>query len=130
MDMNRVGHVLFKPQSKTSFEMTALIQEWHDFLLSQCGYEEADHELIARLSAKHASLFAQVLYDEASTMWHPLEGHFSVPSMIFYANGQRPPLTLEQIDLVWSDCFNEVSNDFFEPIEDGLYAEREHKLLS
>lgn len=129
MDFSPVGYVSFKPKSKTSFEITALIQEWNDLLLTQCGYDVADHELVARLSARHEHMFMTVLDEEASILWHPLDGSFSVPSMVYFRNGQRPPLTLEQLDMIWSDCFNEVSNDFFEQIEEDLYAEREHRLL-
>lgn len=130
MDITPTNAVVFKPKSQVSFEITALIQEWHDFLLAQCGYEEADHELIARLAARNAHAFGTVLWDEASVLWNPVEGHFSVPARIYFANGQRPPLTLEQLDLIWSDCFDETSNDWFEGIESDLYAEREHQLLS
>ncbi len=130
MSLIPAGYTTFRPESKVSFEMTAMIQEWHDFLLSQCGYDEPDHELVARLADRNARVFGDMLLDEVSMLWEPLLGIFAVETKVFLANGAKPPLRLDEIDLMWADCFQQVSDDWFDRIEEGLHEERERGLTA
>lgn len=110
----------------TRFGWDTLVQEWHDFLLTQCGYTEPDHELVARLAWVNGQALSNLLHEETGMMWSPVNGTFAVPVDLFARNGFEFPLTREQLDLIWSDVFTTVSEERFEDIEGGLFDERQY----
>lgn len=114
---------------QTRFDLAAMIQEWVDFLETQCGYEKADFALVAVLTNEHTEAFREMARNEGLD-WDDLSGDFLVPDRLWesmQANGGWP-YSLEVWDLIWSDCFQAVS-DAVDYAEEQLHLEREHGLV-
>lgn len=124
-------YVSFDPNTEqTRFDLTAMMQEWSDFTQAQCGYEELDSLFVARLTAENHELLARTLWEESSLIWDAIDGVFAISADILLANGGKLPLTLEQLDLIWHDCFNTISDERFEAIQETLSDERRFGLVS
>jgi hypothetical protein len=115
---------------QTRFDLTAMIQEWSDFLVSSCGYDKADPALVSALVHHHNVAFHEFCHDEGMC-WDDISGTFLVSDELYArmvsVNGDFP-YSREAIDLVWADCFDGV-NENFDAIEERLYQEREHGLV-
>lgn len=112
---------------KTRFDYMTMQEEWRDFLEVQCGYDKADPALVAALTSAHAGMLSQVL-SEHFVAWNDLEGVFAVPEWIYQANEGKFPLTREDLDMVWSNCFDYV-NECFDEIEERVEEERARGLF-
>jgi hypothetical protein len=123
-------YVVYEPNTeKTRFDLTTMMQEWHDFLLSQCGYEKADPALVAVLTFEHSKVFAEILKEGTGISWNDIEGRLLVPAELDQSmKAQGLHLDLGQLDVIWADAFNEV-NERFDEIESDLYDESCYKLI-
>lgn len=114
---------------QSRFDLAAMIQEWVDFLETQCGYEKADFGLVAVLVHEHHQAFHEMVHDE-SMCWDDINGEFLIGDFVWQvmeANGGFP-YSREVWDLVWSDCFDAV-NERFDEIEEKFHQEREQGLV-
>lgn len=113
---------------QTRFDLSTLMQEWVDFLETQCGYEKADFALVATLSARHHALFRTILHEELGVGWEEIEGLLIIPDHLWaLMQYQGEKISIHQLDLVWHDCFEAV-NEEMDEIEEQLHLEREHGL--
>jgi hypothetical protein len=115
---------------QTRFDLAAMIQEWVDFLETQCGYEKADFALVALLVHEHSLNFRQIIHDEGFH-WDDLSGDFLVGDFVWQVMQDTSggfPYSREALDQVWSDCFEAV-NEAFDSVEERLHQERELGLL-
>jgi hypothetical protein len=120
---------LIPATEKTRFDLSTMIQEWVDFLESQCGYEKADFALVAVLTWEHAKAFHTMLHEELGVHWDDIEGVFLMPLGLYRLMERNgTPLDLSHLDVIWSDCFEDV-NVRFDEIEDRLYDEHAHGLV-
>lgn len=110
----------------TRFDYMTMTEEWVNFLEFQCGYDEAPMRLVAALSSEHAKLFRTGL-EEASIDWDDLNGTFRVQDQIVLAYGGCP-LTREEADMIWSNCFDYV-NEQFDEIEQRIADEQAHGIV-
>jgi hypothetical protein len=111
---------------QTRFDLAAMVQEWTDFLESQCGYEKADPALVAILAFEHNRRFHEAIHDEGMC-WDDVSGTFLAPDCYIDPFG-RFMYSREALDMVWSDCFEDV-NDEFDTFEEQYAQERAQGLV-
>jgi hypothetical protein len=92
------------------FDLPTLQQEWTDFLINECGYDDKPPaELVAELARQHSVRFGAEV-TEAGITWNPLDGTFSysgpVPPGVDLADF---PLPYEGVNAAWTDAFDKVS---------------------
>jgi hypothetical protein len=107
-----------------------MMQEWVDFLETQCGYEKADMAFVAVLTHEHNLAFHEMIHAEG-LCWDDITGDFLVEDALWQMMERTTggfPYSREALDLVWSDCFDAV-NERFDEIEERLHQEREHGLV-
>lgn len=107
----------------TRFDFTAMVQEWSDFTQSQCGYESLDPMIVEVMVRIHHEIFRELL-KEHDLRWNDLEGSFYIRTDILAALGGVPPLSLTELDILWSNAFGDAE-ELMETIEGDLFEEQQ-----
>ena len=135
-NMLSISHMLVTvelPTAQQSFTITAMTSQWHDFLHTDCGFDKPDPELVARLTAKHAEIFQEMLH-ENGVEWDGLGVFISLTKdwtalKVSLSDDESSAAVGSMFTWMWKDAFDLVSLEHYEPIETALWEEQGHKLI-
>jgi len=130
-NMLSISHMLVTvelPNAKQDFTITAMTSQWHDFLHEDCGFDKPDAELVARLAAKHAEVFTEMLH-ETRVDWDGMGVFVALTADWMALKGDESSAAVgDMFTWMWKDAFDLVSLEHYDPIETALWEEKQHGL--